>query len=565
MRSASAAIWRSGLLAWCALVAVVIVLEVALRVTIWGSFHVTAATTAQPFVDRIRRVSAQPALRAGDLVDLRQLTSEQRFVWRYYDARIGERWAFPVYRDGRRFVADIAASPATYLGRAFFSLGSWPYWLSIAGYFWMTLFAGVIAFRRSESAEVRLLALLLLTTVSGTVLVNWRSTLPAFDDAVNVLGAILGTVATGFLAAYAMLFQPASVARRIFAWLTYASVAVASAIVTIGSIGLWTLTIDPAGTLLSGKASQIAYNLLPFLFPVLCTAMALAETRGAERTRIAWAAGSLSVLYGADCIGELALIFFPSVDLSVVYVFADVASFLAPVSLTYALLKRRLLDIGFVLNQAAIFSGVSIIVVSLFMLTEWVLGNWFSHVSHLTNVEISAALVLALGFSVRAIHSRVDRVLDRAFFRKRHEDEMAIRRFAEEASSATDAAALTMQTKHLLATHADAAFVTFLMDDGDGHFGAIRDDDPAIAILRERRKTLDLHSVTTEVRGEFAYPMIARGHLVGALVLGPKRSASFYAPDESRAIMQLAREVGGALHILTLSKLLQERAPPSLR
>ncbi len=41
--------------------------------------------------------------------------------------------------------------------------------------------------------------------------------------------------------------------------------------------------------------------------------------------------------------------------------------------------------------------------------------------------------------------------------------------------------------------------------------------------------------------------MIARGRLVGALVLGPKRSGESYAPDESHAMMHLAHSVGGAL------------------
>jgi hypothetical protein len=553
-----AAVWRTGLLAACALVAAITLTEVALRITIWGSFHEASVTTSRPFVDQISRVRGQAALRADDLVDLRKLAPEQRFTWRYYDARVGESWALPVSRGGRGLVADITATKATYFGKPILSMGSWPYWLSIAGYFWMTLFAAVIAFRRSQTIEARLLALLLLATVSGSVLVNWRATLPAFDDVLYVLGAILGTLATALLAAYAMLFRPASPARQILAWLSYVSVVVACAIVTIGAIGLWTLTIDPAGALLSGKPSQIAYNFLPFLFPVLCTALAIAETRGAERTRIAWAAGSLSIVYGTDCIAEFTFIFFPSVDLSAVYLFANVANFLAPVALTYALLSRRLLDVGFVLNQAAVFSGVSLIVVGVFMLGEWVVGNWFSRVSHLTSLEISAALVLVIGFSVRAIHLRVDRVLDRLFFRKRHENEMAIRNFAAAASDATEAATLAHRAKETLETHADAAFVTLVMDDGTGRYGHVRENDPAIVALQDRRKALDLHTLSTELRGEFAYPMIARGKLVGALVLGPKRSGESYAPDESHAIMQLAREVGSALHSLSLAKVLQE-------
>ncbi len=44
--------------------------------------------------------------------------------------------------------------------------------------------------------------------------------------------------------------------------------------------------------------------------------------------------------------------------------------------------------------------------------------------------------------------------------------------------------------------------------------------------------------------------MLARGRLVGALVLGPKSSGEPYAPDESAAIAQLAHGVGVALDLL---------------
>ena len=46
--------------------------------------------------------------------------------------------------------------------------------------------------------------------------------------------------------------------------------------------------------------------------------------------------------------------------------------------------------------------------------------------------------------------------------------------------------------------------------------------------------------------------------MIGVLVLGPKRSGESYAPDESHAIMQLAHDIAGALHILSLAKALQE-------
>src|SRR5581483_8124645 len=79
----------------------------------------------------------------------------------------------------------------------------------------------------------------------------------------------------------------------------------------------------------------------------------------------------------------------------------DLAVFLAPVVLTYAVFSRRVLDIGFVLNRAAIFSGVSVIVLGVFVLVEWLLSDWLRSANHSTNVIITGALALGLGLSLQ--------------------------------------------------------------------------------------------------------------------------------------------------------------------
>lgn len=44
--------------------------------------------------------------------------------------------------------------------------------------------------------------------------------------------------------------------------------------------------------------------------------------------------------------------------------------------------------------------------------------------------------------------------------------------------------------------------------------------------------------------------IVSRGRLIGALLLGPKRSQESYAPDESSAIEDLAHHVGAVLDVL---------------
>ena len=139
-----------------------------------------------------------------------------------------------------------------------------------------------------------------------------------------------------------------------------------------------------------------------------CNVLAITASRGFERQRAVWAIVPLAILL---YLPDLAYFIYSTVvpysyfTSNVVHAVQYLSIFLAPVALTYAAFSRRLIDIGFVINRAAVFSSVSIIIVGLFMLGEWVLGAWFSHVSHLTNLEISAALAIGLGFSVRAIHT----------------------------------------------------------------------------------------------------------------------------------------------------------------
>ena len=173
----------------------------------------------------------------------------------------------------------------------------------------------------------------------------------------------------------------------------------------------------------------------------------------------------------------------------------NAALFLVPLGIGYAAVRRRLFDIGFILNRAAVFASISAIVIGCFMLLEWLLGNWFQQVSHATNVLVNVALVLLLGFSMRFIHAWVEGFVDRIFFRKRHEDEEALKRFAGEAPYVTDATILRQRIVEALERHAEASDVRVVLSDGNGRYGGVSENDPAIVSLRAWQKVLDLHGV----------------------------------------------------------------------
>ncbi len=527
---------------------------------------VYAPVTAAPFLDRFASVipgsvADRSGIRTGDAIDLRLMTPAARYQERD-EMLAGVPVRFPIVRDGAlRFVT---ITPERYTQTAFWRTTQW--WL--AWMFWLgsafsLCVAGLLIWRRPESDEVRVLSLTLILIVLGESLFpinGWLTPWAALDAILNVVAQLVFSTGIALLAAYALQFgRPISPARRALTAITFVCAAVSALIWTgaaqgnpgpggvLGIAGLWFGTLDIHAWIASRPLPLIAATMGPPVLALLCALLAVRAADGAERTRVAWATGSLSILY---LFGAATIQSYITTNIVVYYYILNIAWFLAPVGLMYALLKRRLLDVGFVLNRAAVFTGVSVFVVGVFSLIEWALGGWLNNAGRVANVAVSAAIVVALGFSLRTIHTRVDRFVDSVFFRKRHEDEAALRRFAREVAFITDAQLVVRRGSAVLRDHADASAAQFALHDGHGRYGGIDENDPALVTLRASRDVVDLHLTESALAGEFVYPMLARGQLIGALVLGPKMSGEPYAPDESAAIAQLAHAVGVALDLI---------------
>lgn len=507
-------------------------------------------STAVAFVHRLTFEPSNPlarlGVRSGDLIDLRKLSAQERY--RFYTRWwwLGERAKLPVVRGAG--IAEIPLQPVRYE----FPL---EWWLATIGQYWVLIFAGIVSWRRPDLASVRFLSLCLLSWEIGLTFQsqNWITPFPLLDAVFSSVYGFLYYGGIALLATYTTLFSGAGLLwRRILVLLSYAAAAAASIQSLLIAVGAWTALWDVLGGWLSATAVADAILALPGLLSMVSVVLTVATCLPAERARVTWASMPMAIFFGTEGVTNGALS--PTVPYFISHgaeLVVNYMIFLAPLGLVYTVLNRRLLDVGFAVNRAMVYSVVSVVVVGMFIMFEWTLGEWLG-ASHATNLAISGGFALLLGLSIRAIHLRVDRTLDSLFFRKRHEDEKAIRDFAREATYITDPRVVVERAADVLRDHADAATVEFALDNGSDHYGAVSENDPAIIALRARRHIVDLHDVKTELRGEFAFPMVGRGRLVGALVLGPKRSGESYAPDESDAILQLAHGVGSTLDVLTL-------------
>ncbi len=529
--------WRPWLLALCALGLALTAANAFTDLTVSGSLGLSGTPTAVAFVDRLvvrpGGAAAESGIRTGDLLDWRRLPPAVRFRL-YYGARVGEPLALPVVRNGVGRTITVVTHRAAGI--------DWTGWLFYVGMVWIALCCALIAWRRSESAEARLLILYLLGVfvVSqgfGDIVTPW----PVVDHIGLLVKGLIFVPSFVFLALYAACFAtPVSGARRALVALAIAFTAIATVRGLVVRFELWNGAMSPFTPTLLVRADPLARlfeggGLLAVMLSLLA---ALGASRGAERTRLLWAVAAvlppLIWIFIVLATGEL-------IPTAVFAIISALWWFATPAIISYSLLNRRLFDIGFVFNRAAVFAGVSVVLLGAFVLVEWLLTDWLSTAGHATNVLVSGGVALGLGLSIRFVHGRVDRVVDRVFFRKRHEDEEAIRAFAHETPYITDPDILLRRATETLTRHTNAMSVDIML-----HYD---ENDPAIVRLRANPHALDLHGLETSLRGNVAFPMTARGQLLGVVVLGARRSGETYAPDETSAISQLAASLGAALDV----------------
>lgn len=401
------------------------------------SFPGTATTV--PFITRVTVLPGSPAgragLRTGDFVDARHLSAPDRFRWYTSTWPVGARVQLLVLRGAvtRRLSVVVEASPIT-----------WQSWLNVVAVIWLLLFAAVIAWRRPDSAEARTLALLLVLNTFGAAFYpgNWVTPWPAIDAVLAAFGHTIFLAGIALLATYAMLFvRPPTFSRRVLASLTYGAACIGALYAVVYVAGVWTLTADPAQAWYAGTLPQLVAGPLIFSLPVLCALVTFAQARGAERARIAWVTVSLAPFYlGTAVYGALAA-FDHELNIPALSFLFNESLFLAPLGLTYALLNRQILGVGFALSRAAVFSAVSLLVVGAFVLAEWLAGLWFSAANSTANLAITAAIAAGLALSLRFLYTRIDALLDAVLFRRQRQARALVARmiaglpYAESAES----------------------------------------------------------------------------------------------------------------------------------
>jgi hypothetical protein len=235
-----------------------------------------------------------------------------------------------------------------------------------------------------------------------------------------------------------------------------------------------------------------------------------------------------------------------------------------PVSVMYAVLKHRVLDINFVLNRALAYGILSVFVIAFVSSLDWAAGHLLAQGRFATSIEL--LVTIAVGFLLDRINHAVQNVVEVLFFRERRVAEDFVRRAARALPYATEESAVTDGLVQIPvdALQLSAAALYRRSADGKRFEGIATSSETTVAppgfdenhLLVRMLESGEQRVWLEELRGHLdreqakyyvlAVPVTVRHELVSFVLYGPHRNGSQLDPEEVELLEELAREASRA-------------------
>ena len=385
-------------------------------------------------------------------------------------------------------------------------------------------------------------------------------------------GALLGVGMAG-LAWFALHFLQTSIGgwRR---WAQYAIGPLALALVATSDVQiLYTYAVGAPAEWWA--RAGIWLTLAAALLVVAALVDTFVHRRGADRQRIRWVvfgfAISLFAMFVSTMLGTEATNT-PFVVTGVLQIFAAIA----PVTVAYAVIKHRVIDVNFVVSRTLVYAILTTVFVGLFALIDWFVGRVLDQTRWALVAEIGVAI--GVGFWLNGLHARVDRFVDAVLFRRRHAAERRLARLVRGLPHATSPAFVDASLVDEPRDALDLTSAALFRRDGLGSYrrlasfewdGALadglKDGDPLILHLQAERGAIrlsELHWSRDDAPGggarpALALPIVVRHELEAIVLYGAHRGGEDFDPDELQWLNSLAVGAGAAYDHLEADALRQ--------
>ncbi|WP_428333407.1 hypothetical protein [Novosphingobium sp.] len=401
----------------------------------------------------------------------------------------------------------------------------------------------------------------LLPVVPTWAIVPWQGT------ALVLACAVTGSAGIGLMLLPAALYCE-RIGRPRTPWL-----------LVFGAIGLTVLVArvlwglhgldEPRFALIGDKAeiANLAVQTLSLVLGLFWAWRGTRDARGADRGRfIALLAANVVVVIIS--VANAALDLPPTrsaATIALLYLAQQtLTNVLLPLVLAYAVLRHRVVDLGFVLNRTIVFGSISALLLGCFGLIEWGVEHWLPESWVKASVWIDAGAALLVYLAFHRVHEAVENRVEHVFFRGWHANEAILRRFVASAPHFEDERALARSFADELSRFSGDARVALYRRRDRTHDSILERmagswdtaprtlpvDDPAFALMRAERRAIDLSDTLTDLPGVLALPMLDHGVLSGLVLMDLKGPGALYRPDEVDVLGWAAHDVALAMAAL---------------
>lgn len=503
----------------------------------------------------------QAGLAVGDVIDRTHIPTAEYFAQR--NPRVGQRETLSVDRGGERrsvsFVMNVRAANPIERG-----------WLGLTLVV-IALGTGLlVGLRRADRPEGRLLSLLLVDMALITA-AGWMYLVAATPISAWAWTAVDAYIAFAFIN-YALIvlatsFPAVPTRLRTFLRRTALPIALLSDLIYAWYDAQHFTPVDPLMNVsinhisLAYFALMLVSNVGVALICIVACLDGLAHVDVDRRAQMNWVTAAIIANQVPWLFLALAQIIAPAWQIPVFSVVQnlDLPNIPLLVILPYVILRHRLLDLSIVVSRTAIFASVSLIVVSAFIVGEWVIGNVAQRFVPGTGRDVAGqglllVLALAIGLSAQKIHSVVDRRLNGVFFAKRARSLANLRRFSQETDVVVKGPALLKLFYEAVIANTEATYAAMYLRDG-GTFvlthasksdvpQGIDEDDPAVVKLRRWNEPYEYERSSHAFSEALIIPMTVHGMLFGILVCGPKKERTHFAGEEVDVLAHAAHRTG---------------------
>jgi len=237
---------------------------------------------------------------------------------------------------------------------------------------------------------------------------------------------------------------------------------------------------------------------------------------------------------------------------------------LTPIALMYAILKRHVIDVRFVISRTVVYAAITTLVVGIIGLVDWATSAYLHEVR--VAMALDALVTIGIAFALNRVHRWLEYAVDFVLFRKKYEAETYLKRLARTLHNAKQETTVDHSLVHDPYKRLELLNATLFRANGTGFdarasasaHGHARStfeyDHDLVRFLTTERARVNLRDLDGEADASIAIPIFQGNALAGFALYGTHRDGTSLDPDELETLEHLCDSAAQAYTLIEISR-----------